>query len=148
MQLLARQILSSDPGVRKAALEEIEERADPDVVPALIQALRFNADKEALNAALEKLVHTGKIPLPRMVELFTTGPARVLGLDRGTLAIGAPGDVTIFDLDREWTFDVNETHSKSKNSPFHKHAFRGGPVAAIVGGKTVWQTAARTLQGA
>ena len=57
MQLLARQILSSDPGVRKAALEEIEERADPDVVPALIQALRFNADKEALNAALEKLVH-------------------------------------------------------------------------------------------
>ena len=102
----------------------------------------------AIGLALEKLVHTGKIPLPRMVELFTTGPARVLGLDRGTLAIGAPGDVTIFDLDREWTFDVNETHSKSKNSPFHKHAFRGGPVAAIVGGKTVWQTEARTLQGA
>lgn len=102
----------------------------------------------AIGLALEKLVHSGKIPLPRMVELFTTGPARVLGLDRGTLAIGAPGDVTIFDLDREWTFDVNETHSKSKNSPFHKHAFRGGPVAAIVGGKTVWQTEARTLQGA
>ena len=102
----------------------------------------------AVGLALEKLVHTGKIPLPRMVELFTTGPARVLGLDRGTLAIGAPGDVTIFDLDREWTFDVNETHSKSKNSPFHKHAFRGGPVAAIVGGKTVWQTEVRTLEGA
>ena len=102
----------------------------------------------AVGLALEKLVHTEKIPLQRMVELFTTGPARVLGLDRGTLAIGAPGDVTIFDLDREWTFDVNETHSKSKNSPFHKHAFRGGPVAAIVGGKTVWQTEVRTLEGA
>ncbi len=102
----------------------------------------------AIGLALEKLVHTGKIPLLRMVELFTTGPARVLGLDRGTLAIGAPGDVTIFDLDREWTFDVNETHSKSKNSPFHKHAFRGGPVAAIVGGKTVWQTEVCTLEGA
>ena len=76
------------------------------------------------------------------------GPARGLGPDRGTLAVGAPGDVTIFELEREWTFDVNETHSKSKNSPFHKHAFRGGPVAAIVGGKTVWQTEARTLQGA
>lgn len=102
----------------------------------------------AIGLALEKLVHTEKIPLMRMVELFTTGPARVLGLDRGTLAIGAPGDVTIFDLDREWTFDVNETHSKSKNSPFHKHAFRGGPVAAIVGGKTVWQIEVRPLEGA
>ena len=51
----------------------------------------------AIGLSLEHLVHTGKITLTRMVELFTTGPANVLKLDRGTLAAGAPGDVTIFD---------------------------------------------------
>jgi dihydroorotase len=63
----------------------------------------------------------------------------VIGLDRGTLAPGTPGDVTVFSLDREWTFDVNQTESKSKNSPFDGHSFRGGPVATIVAGKTVWR---------
>ena len=93
----------------------------------------------AIGLALEKLVHPGRISLRRMVELFTTGPARVIGLDRGTLAPGKPGDVTVFSLDREWTFDVNQTESKSKNSPFDGHSFRGGPVATIVAGKTVWR---------
>ncbi len=72
----------------------------------------------ALGVALEQLVHPGKIGLPRMVELFTTGPARILGIDRGTLAPGAAGDVTIFSTDREWTYDVNRSFSKSRNSPF------------------------------
>jgi dihydroorotase len=93
----------------------------------------------AIGLALEKLVHPGRISLLRMVELFTTGPAKVIGLDRGTLAPGKPGDVTVFSLDREWTFDVNQTESKSKNSPFDGHSFRGGPVATIVAGKTVWR---------
>jgi dihydroorotase len=92
----------------------------------------------AIGLALEKLVHPEKISVARMVELFTTGPAGVIGLDRGTLSVGSPGDVTVFSLDREWVFDVNETQSKSKNSPFDQHAFRGGPVAAIVAGKKVW----------
>ena len=93
----------------------------------------------ALGLALEHLVHPGKISLMRMVELFTTGPARVIGLDRGTLAPGALGDVAVFSLDRQWTFDVNESLSKSKNSPFDRHTFQGGPVATIVAGKKVWQ---------
>ena len=62
----------------------------------------------------------------RLVELFTSGAAKVIGLDRGTLAVGAPGDMTVIDLEREWTFDVNQSLSKSKNSPFHQHSFRGG----------------------
>ncbi len=92
----------------------------------------------ALGIALEKLVHSGKIALPRMVELFTTGPARILGIDRGTFAIGAPADVTIFSTEREWTYDVNRSLSKSRNSPFHGKTFRGGPVATIVAGEIVW----------
>jgi len=93
----------------------------------------------AIGLSLAKLVHTQKISLPRMVQLFTSGPASVVGLDRGTLTPGKAGDVTVLSLDREWTFDVNETQSKSKNSPFDGWRFRGGPVATIVAGKLVWQ---------
>ena len=93
----------------------------------------------AIALTLEELVYPGKISLKHMVELFTTGPARVIGLDRGRLFVGGPGDVTLFSTSREWVFDVNESQSKSKNSPFHGRRFRGGPVATIVAGKTVWQ---------
>ncbi len=90
----------------------------------------------ALGLALEQLVHSGKIKLMRMVELFTTGPARVLGRER-KLAAGEPGDITIFSLDRPWTYRVKESASKSRNSPFDGRAFKGGPVATIVAGKIV-----------
>ena len=93
----------------------------------------------ALGLALEHLVHTGKIPLTRLVALLTTGPARVLHLDRGTLAVGAPADVTIFSTDLQWTYDVNQSFSKSRNSPFDGHRFRGGPVATVVDGAMVWR---------
>ena len=92
----------------------------------------------AMGLALEKLVHSGKVTLPHMVKLFTIGPARVLGLDRGTLAPGAPADITIFSTEREWTFDVNLSQSKSKNTPFDGRRFRGGPVLTIVGGRIAW----------
>ena len=93
----------------------------------------------ALGLALEHLVHTGKIPLARLVALLTTGPAGVLRLDRGTLRVGAPADVTIFSTDLRWTYDVNQSFSKSRNSPFDGHTFRGGPVATIVSGAMVWR---------
>lgn len=93
----------------------------------------------AIALTLEELVHPGKVSLKHMVELFTTGPARVIGLDRGKLFVGGPGDATLFSTSREWVFDVNESQSKSKNSPFHDRVFRGGPVATVVAGKTVWQ---------
>ncbi len=92
----------------------------------------------ALGLTLEKLVHTGRIALAHMVKVFTTGPARALGLDRGTLAAGAPADITIFSLDRDWIFDANQSQSKSKNTPFHLRRFRGGPAVTIAGGRIVW----------
>ena len=92
----------------------------------------------AVALALEQLVHTGRISLMRMVELFTTGPARVLGKDR-RLAIGEPGDITIFSADRPWTYRVEESPSKSRNSPFDGRSFQGGPVATIVAGKIAYQ---------
>jgi dihydroorotase len=93
----------------------------------------------AIGLTLETFVHPGRISLKRMVELFTTGPAGVLGLDRGTLKTGTPGDVTILATDRAWTYDLNKTESKSKNSPFDGHAFRGGAVATVVGGDVIWR---------
>ncbi len=95
----------------------------------------------ALALALEKLVHTARVPLSRMVELFTIGPASILKLDRGTLSPGATADVTIFDPEREWTYDVNRSFSKSRNSPFHGRTFRGGPVATLVNGAVIWSLA-------
>jgi dihydroorotase len=90
----------------------------------------------AIGLALEQLVHTNRIPLMRMVELFTTGPARVLGKER-KLAPGEPADLTIFSLDRPWTFRVKESPSKSRNSPFDGRTFKGAPAATIVSGKIV-----------
>jgi dihydroorotase len=93
----------------------------------------------AVGLALEYLYHPGKLTLAHFVRLFTTNPARILSLKRGTLRIGAPADLTILDLDREWKYDVNRSASKSRNSPFHGRPFRGGPVATIVAGEIVWQ---------
>ncbi len=93
----------------------------------------------ALGVALEHLVHSGKISLTRLIEMFTVNPARILSIPRGTLAAGVAADVTIFSTDRQWTYDVNKSLSKSRNSPFDGVSFRGGPVATIVSGKIVWQ---------
>src|SRR5262245_24051746 len=64
----------------------------------------------AIALSLQHLVHSGKISLMRMIELFTTATARVLRLNRGTLAENAPADVTIFSTTREWSYDVNQSY--------------------------------------
>ena len=91
----------------------------------------------ALGLALE-LVHAKRITLMRMVELFTTGPARVLGKTR-KLAAGEPADVTLFSADQAWTFRAADSVSKSRNTPFDGRQFRGGPAATIVAGRIVWK---------
>lgn len=93
----------------------------------------------ALGLALERLYHSGNLSLPRLIQLFTQNPAKILSLNRGTLRQGAPGDVTIFGLEHEWSYDVNRSASKSRNTPFDGHTFRGGPVATVVAGQIVWQ---------
>jgi dihydroorotase len=90
----------------------------------------------ALALSLEQLVHTGRLTLMRMVELFTTGPARVLGIKR-KIAPGQPADLTIFSTAHEWTYDVKQSPSKSRNSPFDARTFKGAPIATIVAGRIV-----------
>ncbi|HEY3457181.1 MAG TPA: dihydroorotase [Bryobacteraceae bacterium] len=93
----------------------------------------------ALGLALEQLYHPGHVDLGHLIRLFTQNPASILSLDRGTLRAGSAGDVTIFSLDRDWTYDVGQSASKSRNTPFHGRKFKGGPVATIVAGRIVWQ---------
>jgi dihydroorotase len=93
----------------------------------------------AIGLTFEHLVHPGRMSLQKLVELYTIGPARVLGLERGTLQPGAVADVTVFSSSVHWKYDVNQSFSRSRNSPFDGSAFRGGPVATIVGGRMIWK---------
>jgi dihydroorotase len=90
----------------------------------------------ALPLALEQLVQSGRISLMRMVELFTTGPARVLGIER-KIAAGQPADLTIFSPNHAWTYHVKESQSKSRNSPFDGRAFKGAAIATVIAGRVV-----------
>jgi dihydroorotase len=92
----------------------------------------------ALALGLEHLLHTGRLSLMRLVELFTTGPARVLGLKR-QIATGEPADLTLFSTDHNWTFRASESASKSRNTPFDGRAFRGAPMATIVAGRVTFK---------
>lgn len=94
----------------------------------------------ALGLAITRLHREHKIPLARIVELFTAGPARVLGLTgRGTLARSSHADVTIFDPKKRWTFEVAKSRSRSHNSPFDGWQLMGKVVATIVGGAIVYR---------
>jgi dihydroorotase len=93
----------------------------------------------ALALAITRLHRDMRIPLSRVVELFTAGPARCFDLrGRGSLIRGSVADVTVFDPKKKWTFDAARSRSKSKNTPFDGWQFTGKVVATIVGGKIIY----------
>jgi dihydroorotase len=94
----------------------------------------------ALGVTLTALLHSGKVELKRIIEMLTIGPARAFSLPFGTLAPGAPADITAFDPDREWTVEPRRFKSKSRNTPFDGWRLRGAVVATWVAGKRVFQT--------
>ena len=85
------------------------------------------------------LVRDGLLTLSRAIEAMTIAPARSLNLDRGTLAVGRPADVVIFDPERTWKLDAQQLASKSKNTPFDGWEMPGKVVRTIVGGRSVWE---------
>ncbi|MCL2348942.1 MAG: dihydroorotase [Planctomycetaceae bacterium] len=82
-----------------------------------------------------RLVRPGLLSWPQLVEKMTINPARILGIPKGTLHIGADADVTIIDPERRWTVAESELHSKSKNTPFLGETLTGRVCAVVVGGK-------------
>lgn len=121
--------IATDHAPHEPALKEVEFDRAPFGI------LGFET---AIGLTLEQLVHTGKISVMRMVELFTTGPAKILGKER-KLSAGQPADITIFSTTHEWKYNVSDSPSKSRNSPFDGRAFKGAPMATIVAGKIVYR---------
>ena len=94
----------------------------------------------AFGLAITRLHRQHKIPLTRIVELFTAGPTSVVDLrGRGTLARGSHADVTIFDSKKRWTFEAAKSRSKSRNTPFDGWQLTGKVVATIVSGEIVYR---------
>lgn len=86
-----------------------------------------------------RLVHEGFLPLMQALEKITYQPARILNLPGGKLQVGAPADLTLIDLNREFTIEINKFKSKSRNSPFQGWKLRGKAVMTIVSGKIVFK---------
>ncbi len=93
-----------------------------------------------LGIFIDLLVHKKKvIGLPRLIEMFTVNPARLLKIGAGTLSAGVAADITLIDPNLEWTVIADAFQSASHNTPFNGWKLKGRAVRTIVGGKTVWQ---------
>jgi dihydroorotase len=93
-----------------------------------------------LGLFIDLLVHKHrKVDIGRLIEMYTLEPAKLLKLNAGTLSVGAAGDVTLIDPDLEWTVQIDQFESLSRNSPFDGWKLKGRAVRTIVAGKTVWK---------
>jgi dihydroorotase len=92
----------------------------------------------AVPLVFDRLVHTGKITISRMIELLSTNPAKVMNLPGGTLVEGAIADVTVLAPDMTVHVRAEQLRSKSKNTPFDGWELRGGVIATIVGGRVMY----------
>ena len=95
----------------------------------------------ALGLVATQLIHAGHLDWPTALQKMTINPARILGIDKGTLRIGADADVTIIDPDLEWTVDSDLFYSKSVNTPFIGWKLRGRAETVIVGGSVKFELA-------
>lgn len=97
----------------------------------------FAGLETALGVVLTTLYHTGKFSLMELIDRMAASPARVFGLEGGTLKAGAPADITIFDTDLEWQVDSKQFYTRGKCTPFESQPLKGKAVATIVGGRVV-----------
>ena len=92
----------------------------------------------SLALALTGLYHTGLLPLGRVLALMSASPAALLGLDKGTLAVGTDADLVLFDPGQEWVIDKNQFASKGRNTPFHGRTVRGKVKYTISQGNIIY----------
>lgn len=130
-------------GIRDGAVDCIA----TDHAPHTVDDKRVEYDRAAFGVVgletavalcLDRLVGPGHISLTRLIELFSTRPAAILGLPGGTLAPGAPADVTVLDLSRRAKVDPARFLSKGRNTPFGGWTLKGGPALTVVGGRIAW----------
>jgi len=83
-------------------------------------------------------VHGGDLTMAQALGLLTSGPARLLGLETGTLAPGAPADLVLFDPERGWKVEAGKLPGKAQNSPFDGRALEGRVIATFKAGRRVF----------
>lgn len=121
--------LATDHAPHLAEEKELEFRFAPAGVLGL---------EPALGLYIKALVAPGHISWMRLIEMMTVNPARIVGLDKGTLAEGADADITIIDPAVAWKVDVSKFRSRSRNCPFDGWELTGRAMATIVGGEVKW----------
>lgn len=92
----------------------------------------------SLAAGITYLVKPGLLTLEQLIEKMSVNPAKILGINAGTLSVGAPADIALIDLNEQWTVDVDKLHGKSKNTPFKNLTMTGKVKRTVLGGKTVF----------
>lgn len=93
----------------------------------------------SLSAALTFLVHSGRLRLSDVIDKMSCAPARILGINAGTLKAGAPADLVLFDPEERYTADPEKLHGKSKNTPFKEMELKGKVKTTILGGNVVYE---------
>jgi dihydroorotase len=93
---------------------------------------------ETLLSAALRLVHSGRVPLPRLLRALSTRPAEILGLPGGRLQRGAPADLILFDPDVPYVLDKRDLRSLSKNTPFDEARLEGQVTLTMVAGRIVF----------
>ena len=133
-------------GLADGTIDIVCSAHDPQDVEGKRQPFAEAADGavglETMLAAGLRLVHSGDVPLLRLIDAMSTRPAKLLGLDAGTLAPGAPADLIVADLDRPWIVKEEELQSRSRNTAFEGARMSGKVMRTIVGGRTIYEFAA------
>ncbi|HEY5048730.1 MAG TPA: dihydroorotase [Rhizomicrobium sp.] len=130
-------------GVASGAIDAIVSSHDPQAADTKRQTFAqaaFGAiGLETLLPAALTLHHNGRASLLRVLETMTAAPARILGLDSGTLATGAPADLVLFDPDEAFAVDSAKLHSRARNTPFEGRTFEGRVYRTYVAGECVYE---------
>lgn len=133
-------------GLRAGTIDVIHSAHDPQDSEVKRQPFAEASDGaiglETLLAAALRLVHSGDVPLLTVLRAMTVRPAEILGLSAGRLAIGAPADLVLFDLDFPWVVKEQSLRSRSRNSAFEGARMQGAVMQSFVAGKSVFRHAA------
>lgn len=92
----------------------------------------------SFSASYTALVSTGIMSLEKLIKLMSTTPAEILGINAGSLTVGSPADIMLFDSDEEWVVDENKLHGKSKNTPFKGKTLKSRVKYTICGGRIIY----------
>jgi len=130
-------------GVRAGVLGSICSDHQPHELDAKLNPFADTAPGisavDSLLALVIGLVADNELTLAQAVKALTCGPAAALGIDRGTLSLGSPADICLFDPDEQWVLDDTSMLSRGHNTPFKGHTLKGRARCTLVDGRVVFE---------